>query len=677
MSQLHRARRCFVLPVVLAAFSALASAAHRGEVSIASGRLKGTYNSDHSVLMFKGVPFAAAPTGDLRWKAPEPAKKWSGVRAADKFGSACMQTDVFGDILQFMRDAQPNEDCLNLTIWLPASASAKSKLPVFVWYYGGGFVAGGNSELRYDGEALAKKGVIVVEPNYRLGVFGFLSHPELTKESGHNSSGNYGLLDQVAALEWVVKNIAAFGGDPRNITVGGESAGSLSVSALMASPLSRNLFQKAIGESGAFFPASPTAGMQLRPVSVTEQTGLKFAESAGAKSLAELRAKSGDEILQAAAKFNGGWAFGPNADGYYLPTDAISIYAKGQQARVPLLAGWNADEGKMQVLLNPQKTTAASFKEMAEKRFGENAAEFLKLYPASTDDEALVSAESLSGDDFIAFSTWKWMDLHSKSGAPVYQYHFEQTPKYKPGYKMDSLPAEEAGARHAGELEYVFGTLKLAQPESPWADEDLKLSDAIGTYWTSFIKTGNPNASGLPTWPPYKGIDEYAVMHLSGKKLGAALDTTRPRYLFLDSHSTPASPQKPTTSQLKERDTQNVTPPGVGPSVEMLTPTDGVDFREYVAGVWTKVRLNWYAAMPESAQLGEKGKVVVRFQIQRDGALPSIGLAVENSSNHAPLDKAAVTAIQKSAPFKHLPEAFHGPWIDLRFVFLYNLPLRR
>src|SRR5215470_5619861 len=224
------------LSLALATFSVVA-ARPADQVTVDSGRLKGAYNSDHSVLIFKGVPFAAAPVGNLRWRAPQPAKKWDGLRAADKFGPACLQTDVFGDILQFMRDAQPGEDCLNLTIWLPASTKANSKLPVFLWYYGGGFVAGGNSEKRYDGEALAKKGIMVVEPNY-------------------------GLLDQVAALEWVVKNIAVFGGDPHNITVGGESAGSLSVSALMASPLSRNLFQKAIGESGAFFPASPTAGMQ-------------------------------------------------------------------------------------------------------------------------------------------------------------------------------------------------------------------------------------------------------------------------------------------------------------------------------------------------------------------------------------------------------------------------------
>ena len=527
--------------------------ADKNEITISTGKLRGATNAGNSVRMFKNVPFAAPPTGNLRWKAPQPPKKWSGVRAADKFGSACLQTDVFGDILQFMRDAQPNEDCLNLNIWLPASAAAGSKLPVYVWYYGGGFVAGGNSEKRYDGEGFAQKGVIVVEPNYRLGVFGFLSHPELTKESGHNSSGNYGLLDQVAALEWVVKNIAAFGGDPRNITIGGESAGSASVSALMASPLSRNLFQKAIGESGAYFAAKAGSALDMEPLSDAEQTGVKFAESAGAKSIAELRGKSADEVLQAAAKFKGGWAFHPHLDGHFLSATALDTYAKGEQARVPLLAGWNADEGKMQVLMMPQKPTAASFSEMAQKRFGENAAEFLKLYPAANDDEALISAEALSSDDFIAFSTWKWMDLQVKTGkSPVYQYHFEQVPKTKPGAMIGQLPASAAGARHAGELEYVFQTLKFAQPDLPWADDDFQVSEAMATYWANFIKTGNPDGAGLnnpssenkplPHWPEYHSSSgAYQIMHLSAKNLGAAPDTVRPRYLFLDSHVTMAA----------------------------------------------------------------------------------------------------------------------------------------
>jgi len=536
------------------AFATVSSQQVRGaddnQVTVSSGKLQGTINADKSVRIFKGVPFAAPPTGALRWKAPQPAKKWDGVRAADTFGPACLQTDVFGDILQFMRDAQPNEDCLNLNIWLPASATAKSKLAVFVWYYGGGFVAGGNCELRYDGEALAKKGIIVVEPNYRLGVFGFLSNRELTKESGHNASGNYGLLDQTAALEWVVKNIEAFGGDPRNITIGGESAGSASVSALMASPLSRKLFQNAIGESGAFFAPKNASVLDLKPLAESEAAGAKFVEGLGAKSVAELRAKSGDELLRAAAKLNRGFYFGPNADGHFLPTNALSIYEKGEQARVPLLAGWNADEGKIQVLLNSQKPTAASFAEMAKKRFGDSAAEFLKLYPAGNDDEALVSAETLSGDDFIGYSTWKWMDLHVQTAkAPVYQYHFEQTPKAKPGAMMGTVPATEAGARHACEIEYVFQTLKLAHEDTPWADDDFKVSETMATYWTNFVKSGDPNGpssdgKALPNWPPHKSANgSYQIMHLSGYAIGAAPDTVRPRYLFLDSHSAAMPPK--------------------------------------------------------------------------------------------------------------------------------------
>lgn len=501
------------------------------EVTVENGKLQGTSNSDHTVRIFKGIPFAAPPIGDLRWKAPQPAPNWTGVRQADKFGSACLQTNVFGDI--FFRDNQPSEDCLSLVIWIPAKP-ASAKLPVIVWYYGGGFVAGSSSEPRYDGENLAKKGVIVVEPNYRLGAFGFFSHPELTKESGHNASGNYGLLDEVAALKWVVKNIAAFGGDPHNITIAGESAGSLSVSALMASPLSRDLFQKAIGESGAFFPGGVNLGLSLKPLAESEKFGVEFAKSLGADSLAQMRAKPANDLLQAAAQRSRGFAFGPNLDGYFLPTDALAIYTQGAQSHVPLLAGWNADEGKMFVLFNPQKPTAKSFAEQAQTRFGEQAAQFLKLYPATTDEEAVTSAEALAGDDFIAFSTWKWIDMQRKTGnSPVYQYHFEQVPAVKPGAKVGPIPASEMGSKHAGEIEYVFQTLK-SQEGVPWTEDDFKVSDAMSSYWVNFAKNGNPNGNGLPEWPKCDSSDGYQVMHLSGKNIHAAADALRSRYEFLD-----------------------------------------------------------------------------------------------------------------------------------------------
>ena len=503
------------------------------QVTVESGMLADTTNADHTVRMFKGVPFAAPPVGDLRWKAPQPPLKWNGVRPADKFGAACLQTDVYGDI--YFRDSSPSEDCLTLNVWIPAKP-ASSKLPVLVWYYGGGFVAGSSSERRYDGEDLAKKGIIVVSPNYRLGVFGFFSYPALTKESGHHSSGNYTFLDQVAALQWVVKNIAAFGGDPHNITIAGESAGSFSISALMASPLSRNLFQKAIGESGAFFPHSGAKGLPLRPLEETEQFGVKFAESLDAKSLAQLRAIPGDKLLQAAAKFHNAFDFTPNIDGYFLPTDVETIFRRGAQSHVPLLAGWNADEGKIAVLNAPQKPTAKSFAEEAKKRFGDQAKEFLKLYPAATDEEALLSAEQLSGDDFIAFSTWKWLNMQLDTGkGTVYAYRFDQVPAVKPGAMAGKVPASEMGARHAGEIEYVFQTLKSV--DVPWTADDFKVSDTMSTYWVNFVKSGNPNGADLPQWPPYRKNNGYQTMHLSGEKTQAATEIHRARYEFLDAET--------------------------------------------------------------------------------------------------------------------------------------------
>jgi para-nitrobenzyl esterase len=502
------------------------------QVVTESGKVQGVISGDHSVRIFKGIPFAAAPVGALRWKAPQPAPGWTAVRQADKFGSPCLQTDVFGDI--YFRDSKPSEDCLSLVIWVPASASAGENVPVLVWFYGGGFVAGSNSEPRYDGEALARKGIIVVSPNYRLGVFGFFSHPELSKESGHKASGNYGVLDQVAALQWVVRNIAAFGGDTQNITIAGESAGSASVSALMASPLSRKLFQKAIGESGAFFPTDAPVGLHLKPRAETEQFGVKFAGSLGAHSLAQMRAKPAEELLQAAAKQERSFAFGPNIDGYFLPSNIESIYAQGKQSQVPLLAGWNADEGKIFVVTSPEKPTAKSSGEQARTRFGEDAAEFLKLYPASTDEQAILSAEALAGDDFIAFSTWKWLEmLHKTGNARVYRYRFDQLPAVKPGAKLGAVPAAEAGARHAGEIEYVFQTLK-SQEGVPWTEEDFKTSEMMSSYWVNFVKTGNPNGNGLPEWPAYESKDGYQVMHLSGSNSHATGDTLRGRYEFLD-----------------------------------------------------------------------------------------------------------------------------------------------
>jgi para-nitrobenzyl esterase len=487
-------------------------------VKISSGTLEGTVATDPSVRLFKGVPFAAPPVGDLRWKPPQPLAPWPGVRKADEWGNRCVQGRVWDDILS--RDKEMSEDCLYLNVWTPAQ-SADARLPVYLWFYGGGFAAGAASEPRYDGEYLAKQGIVVVEPNYRLGIFGFFAHPELTKESGRNASGNYGLLDQVAALRWVKENAAAFGGDPNNITIGGESAGSLSVSALMASPLSKGMFQKAVGESGAFFPASP-GSMAEKALAEAEQAGVKFASSVGATSLAELRAKKANELLAAIGTNH--FLFGVIVDGYFLPSPVRTIYANGEQAHVPLLAGWNSSELGMSVVFNPNRPTPATFPATLRQVFKDQAEAAAKVYPASTDAETLQSAADLASDQFIVYSTWKWIEVHMQTGkAPVYRYQFDRV-------APDPSGAGRFGAVHASEIHYAFNTLDSKQ--AAWQPEDRKTALTMAACWANFIKTGDPNGPGMAAWPEFGKSHE--VMHIDAVSK-AAPEEHRARYEFLDS----------------------------------------------------------------------------------------------------------------------------------------------
>ena len=493
------------------------------QVETATGLVKGSTVADGRIRVFKGIPFAAPPVGELRWQAPRPAAPWQGTRDATEWGSRCLQGNIFSDI----SFTNLSEDCLNLNIWTPAR-TADERLPVMVWIHGGGFQAGSGAEPRHDGEAFARKGVVLVSFNYRLGVFGFLSHPELTKESGRNASGNYGMLDQIAALRWVQANIAAFGGDPRNITIFGESAGSFAVSALMASPLAKGLFHKAIGESGAFF----SGALGLRPLPASEEQGTKFGSSIGAESLEALRAKPADELLAAAMKTQP-W-FTPNLDGYVLREDAYTTYAAGRQARVPLLAGWNADEVRSSVVLAKDKPTAQSFTEQTRKRFGDGADAILAAYTAATDAEALESAAALASDMFIGHATWKWIEMHLKTGgSPVYRYSFDRKIPVAADTKVNGAPAtsRDIGARHAGEIQYVFGTLDSV-PGVRWETSDRKLSDAMVTYWTNFAKTGDPNGEGLPKWPRYDASDRR-VIHLD-ETIRDAPETNRARYTAID-----------------------------------------------------------------------------------------------------------------------------------------------
>lgn len=489
------------------------------------GKVHGKQSTDGQVRDFLGIPFAAPPVGPLRWKPPQPSAKWSGTRDATNFGYRCIQTPVFHDMV--FRDPGESEDCLTLNVWTPAKGK-HDKLPVMVWIYGGGFVGGTTSEPRQDGEHLAHKGVVVVSMNYRLGIFGFFVHPDLAAESPQHAAGNCGLLDQTAALQWVQHNIAAFGGDPGNVTIFGESAGSFSVSAQMASPLAQGLFQHAIGESGAAFYSR---GLSFAPLAERETKDPAFAMTAfGTSDLAALRAMNAQDLMQKlmTQTRNGFPPFGPDVDGYFLPESVPLIFSEGKQAHVPLLAGWNRDEPSALAVNYPQPPTVQSFQQLAQKTFGDRADEFLRVYSAPTDADAVRASIDFTGDAFIAYSTWAWLEAQATNGGkPVYRYRFDRpspADKYHPA---------GSGAFHSDEIEYVFGNLD-SRSGAVWQPEDYKLSDLVETYWTNFARTGDPNGSGAPQWPQYNAEDNWQLMHLD-VNAQAAPDQHRDRYIFLHS----------------------------------------------------------------------------------------------------------------------------------------------
>jgi para-nitrobenzyl esterase len=515
-------------------------------VKTASGVVEGTGRQPSGVRMFKGVPFAEAPTGDLRWREPRPAKAWAGVREAKKFGPRCMQAPVFGD-MNFRSDSM-SEDCLYLNVWTPAKTGGE-RLPVLVYFYGGGFVAGSGDEPRYDGEGMAAKGVVAVTVNYRLGVFGFMAHPELTAESPHKASGNYALLDQAAALRWVRDNVAAFGGDPGRVTIAGESAGSVSVSAQMASPLSKDLIAGAIGESGSIMGT-----LSAVPRAQAEAAGAKFASDLGASSLAALRAMPTQQIFDAATR--GGFAsvgrFPLTVDGYFFPEDPSQIFASGRQAHVPLLVGWNSEEMTGLFILRGKEPTPENYAAAVREQLGARAEEILKLYPASTGGEVMQAATDLASDNFIGYSTWKWSDAHARTGArPVYRYFYARPrPAMRPemggataglaggvvrGQNAQPPQPPARGAVHSAEIEYALGNLSTNTVYA-WTPEDYAVSKLMQEYFANFIKRGDPNGPGLPRWPAIvggSGADAPQFMRIDVKS-GAETDTHRARYLFLD-----------------------------------------------------------------------------------------------------------------------------------------------
>ncbi|HEY4113000.1 MAG TPA: carboxylesterase family protein [Rhizomicrobium sp.] len=454
-----------------------------GDIAIPAADIDG-------VRAYKGLPYAAPPTGSFRWREPQPVIPWSGVRATDRFGPNCLQPKVYNDIDPFTPSM--SEDCLYLNVW--TAAKPRERLPVFFWIHGGGYQAGSGSELRHDGTALAKKGVVVVTINYRLGVFGFLAHPELTAESPHHASGDYAFLDMIAALQWVQRNIAAFGGDPTRVTIAGESAGSDAVARLMASPLAKGLFQRAIGESGS--PFGEWAGEAL---SEAEANGVAFAHAMSGDDIAQLRARSSAEILALESEKQPEWQFDADVDGWFLPKPVPAIFAAGEQNDVPLIVGWNRDEGVFFHAAGDNEKLAGYF----VRKFGNESAQAARLYPAASPQEEERSRIDLGTDVNMGLPIWRWAMAQRTTGhAPVYLYRFDHAPPVPPEWFGKAMEGKFTGAFHSADIAYVFGHPDVMQGWRVTA-EDRALADEISSAVAAFAATGDPNAAGLPQWPAY------------------------------------------------------------------------------------------------------------------------------------------------------------------------------
>jgi para-nitrobenzyl esterase len=455
------------------------------QAKVTGGTVAGTVVG--SVSEFKGIPFAATPTGDLRWKAPQPVKPWSGVRQTVAFGPACIQDPAMAN--RMAPGVMLSEDCLFLDIWTPATKSGE-KLPVIAWIYGGGFTGGMTSAPLYDGANFARKGVVLVSISYRVGVLGFLATPDLSRESGHGS-GNYGLLDQVAGLHWIQKNIASFGGDPSKVTILGHSAGGFSVSMLAASPLAKGLFRGVISESGANFmpPQSTTwAGGSIETLQMAETAGQKWLEGLGVHSLAEARQLPADK-LNAAQRAPGAPRFWPPVDKYVIPDDQSELWRKGHFNDTPILVGDVSDESAG---FGTQKSDPAAFEAEVRKGYGKEADAILAVYPHATAEQATRSATQLRSDTTFFWGQYTWARLEAADGKhKAYVYNFDKPSARDPN-----------GSTHGQEVGYVFGNLGVGGRDQPTA-EDRALSQQLQGYWVNFATNGDPNGAGLPAWPSF------------------------------------------------------------------------------------------------------------------------------------------------------------------------------
>jgi para-nitrobenzyl esterase len=454
-------------------------------VQVETGFIAGYFNERTGVCAFKGIPFAAPPVGDLRWKAPQPAIPWKGTRSCLVFGPSPMQPKPVSFLFigpEFVVPRQPvSEDCLYLNVWT-AARSAKEKRPVLVWIYGGGFMTGGAAAPGYSGEALAKQGIVFVSFNYRLGVFGFLAHPELTAESIHHSSGNYALMDQIAALNWVKKNIGAFGGDPDRITIASQSAGSASVNCLLVSPIAHGLFQAAIGESGSLVLENPL--LHMRSLKEAEKDGERIAAKFNAGSMQALRTVTADELQQKASGF-----YSPIVDGYVEPISVAVAYKNNLQMHVPLITGWNGDEGFMLGISSKE-----DFAKQA-REFGKDSNGFKKYFPSATDAESIQSQTELSVDKTMGVPAYSWaLKQNENNTAKTFLYLFTRKPPAAGDKKR-------FGAYHTAEIGYALNNLDSIQRS--WLPMDRRLENIMSAYWVQFVKTGDPNISGMPQWDSF------------------------------------------------------------------------------------------------------------------------------------------------------------------------------
>ena len=520
--------RKFALTLAAMAISIATSAQDAVSVKTSYGILEGLDIS--GIKTFKGVPFAAPPTGDNRWREPQPLQPWQGIRECHDYAPDPMQEPIFGD-MNFGADSI-SEDCLYLNIWTPA-ITMNEKLPVLIYFNGGGLMAGSGSEPRYAGMAMARRGMICVTANYREGIFGFFAHPELSKETPYKGSGNYGFLDQQAAIRWVHENISLFGGDPERITIAGESAGSMSVSALMASPLSRGLFAQAIGSSG-----SVIADKRVNGLAEAEKAGVDMMRRMGYKNVKEMR-KVPAEVLMKQANVRNVPVY--NIDNHFLTEQPFATYAAGRQMRVPLLVGGNSLEMSPAayfgyITMSGREITMEDIAKTASGMFGDNTDEMLSLYGITAPDDIYKQPGiDLCGDLFLAYSTWRWGNIHNAtSGQPVYRYLYSrERPKMMiegkvaglAGGVKDKTEAEEVvenkipeihGAVHSADIEYAMGNLPTNRVYD-WQPEDYMVSDIFMGYYANFVKTGNPNGIGLPQWLPLDNSDSPGFMVIDVK----------------------------------------------------------------------------------------------------------------------------------------------------------------